>query len=117
MSGETYHVYYSPEAQADLRAIYSYIAFSLHAKIAAKAQTNRIRKEIRSLSFMPERYERVDWEPWHSQGVHKVPVDNYIVYYRTNGGDLSVEIVRIFYGGRDVEGIVGEIKAIPTPEE
>lgn len=117
MSGGTYHVYYSPEAQADLRAIYSYIAFSLHAKIAAKAQTDRIRKEIRSLSFMPERYERVDWEPWYSQGVRKVTVDNYIVYYLVSGEDHSVEIVRIFYGGRDVEGIVGEIKAIPAAEE
>lgn len=117
MSRGTYHVCYSLEAKADLKAVYSYIAFSLHAKIAAKAQTDRLRKEIRSLSFMPERYERVDWEPWHSQGVRKVPVDNYIVYYRTNGEDLSVEIVRIFYGGRDVEGIVGEINAIPTTEE
>lgn len=117
MSRETYHVFYSPEAKADLKAVYSYIAFSLHAKIAAKAQTDRLRKEIRSLSFMPERYERVDWEPWHSQGIRKVPVDNYIVYYRTNGEDLSVEIVRIFYGGRDVEGIVSEIKTIATSEE
>lgn len=117
MSEGKYHVYYSPEAKADLKAVYSYIAFSLQAKIAAKEQTDRLRKEIRSLSFMPERYERVDWEPWHSQGIRKVPVDNYIIYYRANGEDLSVEIVRIFYGGRDVEGIVGEIEAIPTTEE
>lgn len=117
MSGGTYHVYYSPEAKADLKAVYSYIAFSLHAKIAAKAQTNRIRKEIRSLSFMPEKYAQVDWEPWYSQGVRKVPVDNYIVYYLVNGEDHSVEIVRIFYGGQDVEGIIGEINTMPTAEE
>lgn len=109
MSAEQYSVYYSPEAKADLKSVYTYIAFSLHAKIAAKAQTDRLRKEIRSLSFMPERYERVDWEPWHSQGVRKVPVDNYIVYYRTNGENFSVEIVRIFYGGRDIEGIISEL--------
>jgi len=96
MSEEAYHIYYSPEAKVDLKAVYSHIAFSLHAKIAAKAQTNRIRKEIRSLSFMPERYERVDWEPWYSQDIRKVPVDNYIVYYLVNREDYSVEIVRIF---------------------
>jgi len=109
MSEEAFHVYYSPEAKADLKAVYFYIAFSLHAKIAAKAQTNRIREEIQSLSFMPERYERVDWEPWYSQGVRKVPVDNYIVYYLVRREDHSVEIVRIFYGGCDVEEIVGEL--------
>jgi len=53
MSGQKYSVYYSPEARTDLKAVYSYIAFSLRAKIAARAQTNRIREEIRSLSFMP----------------------------------------------------------------
>ena len=117
MSGGTYHVFYSPAAKADLKAVYAYIAFSLRAKIAAKAQTNRIRKEIRSLSFMPEKYAQVDWEPWHSQGVRKVPVDNYIVYYWVNEEDHSVEIVRIFYGGQDVEGIVGEAKKIFTMED
>ncbi len=109
MSGETYHVYYSPEAKADLKAIYSHIAFSLLAKTAAKAQTDRIREEIRSLSFMPERYERVDWEPWHGQGIRKVSVDTYVVYYWVKREDHSVEIVRIFYGGRDVEGMMGEL--------
>ncbi len=109
MSEGAYAVYYSPEAKDDLKAIYSYIAFTLCAQTAAQAQAKRIRKEILSLSFLPERYAQVSWEPWHSQGVRKVPVDNYVIFYVVNEKAHCVEIIRIFYGGRNVEEIVRDI--------
>ena len=52
---DVYSVVYSPEAMNDLREIYAYIAFDLQAPDAAKGQVNRLRKEIRSLDFMPSR--------------------------------------------------------------
>ena len=81
---DAYSVVYSPEAKADLREIYTYIAFDLQSPGTAEGQVNRIRKEIRSLDFMPSRYSIVDWEPWKSMGMHKVPVDNFVVYYSVN---------------------------------
>lgn len=48
----------------------------------------------------------VDWEPWHSMKMHRVIVDNYIVFYHVNNCEATVDIVRIFYGGRDIEGTV-----------
>lgn len=48
---DAYSVVYSPEAKADLREIYTYIAFNLQSPGAAEGQTNRIRKEIRSLDL------------------------------------------------------------------
>ena len=103
---DTYSVIYSPEAKDDLREIYSYIAFELEAPDTAEGQVNRIRKEIRSLDFMPSRYAIVDWEPWRSMGMHRVPVDNFVVYYAVNDGSRTVTVIRIFYGGRDVENII-----------
>ena len=50
---DTYSVIYSPEAKDDLREIYSYIAYDLQAPETAEGQVDRIRKEIRSLDFMP----------------------------------------------------------------
>lgn len=70
---DTYSVLYSPEAKDDLREIYSYIAFELEAPDTAQGQVNRIRKEIRSLDFMPARYAIVDWEPWRSMEMHRDP--------------------------------------------
>lgn len=103
---DAYSVIYSPEAKDDLREIYSYIAYDLQAPERAKGQVNRIRKEIRSLDFMPSRYAIVDWEPWKSMGMHRVPVDNFVVYYAVNDGSHTVTVIRIFYGGRHIEGIV-----------
>ena len=103
---DTYSVIYSPEAKDDLREIYSYIAFELEAPDTAEGQVNRIRKEIRSLDFMPARYAIVDWEPWRSMEMHRVPVDNFVVYYAIDDKIRTVTVIRIFYGGRDAEGII-----------
>ena len=103
---DAYRVVYSPEARDDLKEIYTYIAVELQAPETAEGQVNRIRKEIRSLDFMPSRYAVVDWEPWRSMGMHRVPVDNFVVYYAVNDDSRTVTVIRIFYGGRDVENII-----------
>ena len=103
---DSYKVIYSPEALDDIRNIYSYIAFDLKVPDTAQIQVDRIRKEIRSLDFMPVRYAIVDWEPWKSAEMHKVPVDNFVVYYIVSTNSLTVTIIRIFYGGQDAESIV-----------
>ena len=107
MSGSSdYKVVYSPEALADIRKIYSYIAFCLHTPDNAEQQTNRIRKQIRSLDFMPMRHALVDWEPWKSMQMHKVPVDDYIVFYTVETDTQTVTVVRIVYGGRNIKNII-----------
>ncbi len=103
---EQYRVVYAPAALEDLDAIYSYIAFELKAPATARNQVNRIQKEVRSLDVFPGRYAKVDWEPWASAGMHKVPVDHFVVYYLMDSEALLVTIVRVFYGGRDISGIM-----------
>lgn len=103
---DNYQVIYSPEALDDIRKIYSYIAFELQMPDTALNQVNRIRKELRSLDFMPMRYSIVDWEPWKSMQMHKVPIDNYVVYYLVDSNLYTVTVIRIVYGGQDIEGYV-----------
>ena len=38
--------------------------------------------------------------------MHQLPVDNFIVYYLVDDEKRAVTVVRVFYGGRDVEGII-----------
>lgn len=101
-----YHVSYSDDALRDLRDIFEYIAFELKEPATATAQVNRIRYSIRSLDTFPNRNKVVEWEPWLSRGVRQMPVDNFIAYYVPNDEDLSVHVIRIFYGKRDIPGIV-----------
>lgn len=103
---ENYTVSYSGDALNDLREIYTYIANELLVPETAAGQVGRIRKEVRSLNFMPARYALVEWEPWHSMGMRQLPVNNFIVFYLVNDEVGTVTVVRIFYGGRDIEGIV-----------
>ncbi len=104
----TYSVIYSPEARNDIRDIYSYIAFELLVPGTAEGQVNRIRKVIHSLDFMPSRNAIVDWEPWKSMGMYRVLVDNYVVFYTINNDALTVTIIRIVYGGRDLQNVASQ---------
>ena len=105
---DTCSVIYSPEARNDIKDIYSYIAFELLVPGTAEGQVNRIRKTIRSLDFMPSRNPIVDWEPWKSMGMHKALVDNFVVFYTVDDVALIVTIIRIVYGGRDIQGMASQ---------
>ena len=39
-------------------------------------------------------------------GMHQLLVNNFIVYYLVDDEAETVTVVRIFYGGRDIERIV-----------
>lgn len=101
-----YKVVYAPIAKDDLRAIYRYIALELVEPAVAKNQVNRIRAAIRNLGTFPKKHTAVEWEPWASMNMRKLPIDNYVVYYLVSDEHQQVTIVRVFYGGRDVESII-----------
>ena len=98
-----FKVSYSAEARQDLRDIYEYIAYELLAPEAAARQTERIMKTARSLEQMPMRHKLYQEEPWHSQGLRVLPVDNYLVFYLPDEINATVSIIRIMYGGRDID--------------
>ena len=103
-----FHVAYSAEARQDLRDIYEYIAYELLVPETAAGQTERIMKAIRSLEQMPMRHRLYEEEPWHSQGLRVLPVDNYLVFYLPDETSPTVNIIRIMYGGRDIDKQLNE---------
>ncbi len=106
---DTYSVIFSPEARSDIKEIYSYIAFELLVPGTAEGQVNRIRKMIHSFEFMPSRNPIVDWKPWKSMGMHKALVDNFVVFYMVDTVAFTVTIIRIVYGGQDIQSVVSQI--------
>lgn len=100
-----YRVEYSQEALVDIKSIYTYISQILHAPLTARRQVNRIRKEIRDLEAFPTRYVLVEWEPWASMKMHRLPIDNYVAFYLVDEQAMAVKIVRIVYGGRNLEDL------------
>lgn len=98
-----YDVQISNQAEADLRSIFEYIAFELQSVQNAVGQLDRLEKSILSLDQMPDRYRAYEKEPWHSRGLRVMPVDNYLVFYIPNHDTKVVNIVRVMYGGRDID--------------
>ena len=102
----SYTIIISPAAQEDVYNIYRYIAFELKTDIAAQRLYDRIISMIDSLEKMPERHPLVDWEPWKSLNIRKVPVENFMIFYSVNISEHIVSILRIFYGGQNVEELI-----------
>ena len=103
-----YDVVYSAESRQDLRNIYEYIAYELLVPEIAASQVDRIMKAARPLEQMPMRYTCYEEEPWHSQGLRFLPLDNYVIFYLPDETTSVVNIIRIMYGGRDVKRQLSE---------
>ena len=87
-----YKVMYTAGAKKDLRNIFRYISEELLAPENAAGQADT----------MPNRNRLYEEEPWHSRGLRFFPVDNYLVFYKTDDETEIVYVVRIMYGGRDI---------------
>lgn len=97
-----YHITLTQQAQTDLKEIFKYIAFDLQSVQYATGQLNRLEKAIASLSEMPERFRIYDNPKWRERNLRMMPVDNYLVFYIPNQHSEIVTVLRILYGGRDI---------------
>lgn len=98
-----YTIKYTESAKQDVRNIYGYISQALHEPETAAKQVRRILKEVRSLEERPRRYRLYEDEPWHSRGLRFFPVKHYLVFYIPDEETHVVNILRVMYGGRDIE--------------
>lgn len=98
-----FDVQISEQAEMDLRGIFEYIAFDLLAPENAAGQLDRLEDAISKLDHMPEQYRRYEREPWCNRGLRVFPVDNYLVFYIPDMETETVTVIRVMYGGRDVD--------------
>ena len=98
-----YSVQITSRAESDLREIYEYIAYELLSPPTAARQLQRLEEEVLSLDQMPNRYPAYLEEPWHSRGLRVMSVDNYLVFYIPDAAEQTVTVIRVMYGGRDID--------------
>lgn len=98
----------SSQAKAEMRGIHSYIAYTLLVSEAAKKQVQRIIEGIESIVNMPLKCSLYENEPWHSRGLRKFSVNNYVVFYLPNETTKEVVLFHVFYGGRHISEILKE---------
>lgn len=76
-----FQVNMSIQAEAQLSDIVNYIASELKAPDAALHVLDKLQAAMKALEYYPQKVALIEEEPWHSQGVHKLPVLNYLVYF------------------------------------
>lgn len=106
----TFQVKITAPAEQDLRAIYDYIAEDLQSPQIADGWLDRLEKSILSLDRMPERFRQYEKEPWKSHGLRVMPFENYLVFYIPKPEEQTVYIIRVMYGGRDIDSQLKQTK-------
>ncbi len=98
-----YSIVITPQAKNDLREIFKYIAFDLQSVQNAVGQIERIEKAISSLDTMPERFKVYDKPKWRKRNLRIMPINNYLVFYIPSHDNCTVTVLRIMYGGRNID--------------
>lgn len=96
-----YNIIITEPAEIDLKEIGRYISKELLEPVIALKMIEKIGTSILNLEQMPQRNSLVIDERLRNQGVRKVVVDNYIIFYVISEKDKQIFIVRILYGRRD----------------
>ena len=97
---ERYSVEITPFAENALREIGRYIQINLGSTQNAISTLTAIRKEIAGLDVMPARFPLTPDEPWRSEGVRRMLVRNFYVYFWVDEAAKAVRVVHIVYVGR-----------------
>lgn len=98
---ESYKVFMTESATQDLNGLSSYIAHDLKEPLVAKKLVEKIKASVMSLTKLPLRHNLILDENLAAQGLRKIMVDNYLIFYIVSEKDKTVSVVRILYGRRD----------------
>ena len=60
-----------------------------------------LKASILKLSVLPKKYPLIEEEPWRSEGVRKIVVKNFLVYYWIDEEYNKVQVTAVIYSKRD----------------
>lgn len=96
-----YEVKITSYALQQMQEIVHHISATLQSPENATRWLDTIKEELASLSFMPARIPLTEEEPWHSQGIHKMVVKNFLVYFWIDTDNLRIWVTAVVYGRRN----------------
>lgn len=96
-----YKVKLTPQAIRQIEETVQYISKILLEPETARKWVDTLQHEIGKLDSMPARYPLTEEEPWHTKGIRKMPVKNFLVYYLIDEERKAVWIIAVIYGRRN----------------
>lgn len=98
---EQYSVEITAFAQKQMQEVVRYIAVELQSPEAAFRHLDTLEAAAASLERLPNRIALTEEEPWRSQGVHKMPVKSFLMYFWIDEAAKCVQIMAVIYAKRD----------------
>ncbi len=77
---KTYSLKITSQAEKQMQETIHSITNDLKAPDTALHLLNALENSFTSLAHFPQRVVLVDEESWHTKGIHRLPVKNFLVY-------------------------------------
>lgn len=91
-----YAVNWTDVFQDELLSIYQYIFFNLKEPLTAQNNLTTIISKVSSLSFFPERYQKIYNSKYFN--IRKLRINKFICIYQVDNFTKQVYILHIFHG-------------------
>lgn len=101
-----YHVIIDSKAEQDLFDIFLYITETLKASDAAERLYSKMKRNLSKLSSMPHRCPFISSEPYHTLGIRKLLIENYIAFFLIDEMNYEVHIFRVLYNRREWHSLI-----------
>ena len=86
-----YEVRVTRQALEQIKEIVHYISNDLMALDAADNLLDKMKAEITKLSSFPKKHALIDEEPWRAEGVRKIVVKNFLIYYWVDDENINAK--------------------------
>ena len=96
-----YQIKFTRQAREQMYDTVRYLSKELASPQTAYHWVEKIEHVVSSLAQFPNRVPLTEEEPWRSQGIRKMPVQNFLVYFWVDEEHLRVQITAVIYGKRD----------------
>ena len=98
---KTYVVKITSQAEEQIQEIIHYITNELKAPDAALHLLDTLENSFMSLAHFPQRVALVEEEPWRNNGIHRLPVKNFLVYFWIDEDNMNVQVTAVIYEKRN----------------
>lgn len=98
---DEYEVRVTRQALEQMKEIVHYISYDLMAPDAADNLLDKFKTEILKLSSFPKKHALIGEEPWRTEGIRKIVVKNFLIYYWVDDDNSRVQVTAVIYSRRD----------------
>lgn len=99
---------FTKTAENDLDGILDYISVKLKNPSAARNFFIELNSNISELCSFPQTGELVENDYLKDKSIRKVPINNYLLYYKYNPQTKKIIIIRIIYGKMNPDKVMRE---------